>query len=508
MIKNLGNTCYIASTLQSLIGTDFHREILLINPKSNDNSNFLGIITKICENLNGKSLEENYISILSKLYGENKEQHDCGEFYSFIIEQLYLSLNIHNTCRYRKFLGLENINSSAKNFWNEFLDSSKLNFKNILNGILFKTIQCLKCFKENLIFEIIDQINLSIPYDSGTFTLDDLVKNFEKKDQVSGKCSNCNQETNFSVQTNIYKFPEILVFNTSNITNTPTNMGGKQFAPKNIKIEINPKCEFFCPFKNKNISYSLHSINFHHGNNISCGHSTNLRRLKEKFLHLDDDKEPKEIPLFSKLTSSNVSQIFYCLGKIESPPNEHIVDMDGFFQIWDYSFDNQNDIDDCGDVGGISPNYHDDDDFSPSELFPSQYSVKRKYEDLEEKINFDYEVLKKDDMVEQKLLKDDNMEENENNNKNIIMEEKDDKEENDDIENKNNIMEEKEDKEENDNIENENNNNMEEKEGEESDNKENIFGDFEIENLFDILKDQIYPSNGKIIILYFFVNIM
>lgn len=328
MIKNLGTTCYIASILQSIYETPLFKEFLAIKASEEN----LSVIARICNDLNyKKTLKSKDVKFLHLGFSNSNEQNDCGDFYTFLLQNILSSLNPNEKNFQNDRFYKENfdIKKTPKEFWNQFVQNCRAssNIKNLAYGIFLKTINCSSdsCTKTHSL-EIFDQIILRTSNEKTTLSVQELLLSFEMEEKLQVKCSKCGKMTPQTHKIEILKFPPLLVFNTSCV-----------IALQN-KIQIPSKLKIDCKFKEEKLSYNLHSINFHHGISSSEGHFTSLRRSKEKFLHFDDDKIPKEIPFYSQTLSSNVNQIFYCLDEKDtfSTSIEENLDTDELFNNWDY----------------------------------------------------------------------------------------------------------------------------------------------------------------------------
>jgi ubiquitin carboxyl-terminal hydrolase 8 len=263
-LKNLGNTCYMNSTLQCLIATRplsiyfldgrYRKHINTSNPMGNNGrlaqgfSQLLGaIIREEGGSLNPSSFREVATSIGTQFKGH--DQHDSQEFLAWLLDGLHEDLNqgLGNFVSEHHFLFLAvrggrgkslrelpdfaRIKRSSKEeeaeedrmpeeqlqirSWAKYLLRNDSLIVDLFQGQLRSELKCLTCGKSSVSFNTFMYLSVPIPQVKGTPKLSDCLKEFTKQEYLSEadawKCPQCKVPRRASKTLSIARLPPILL---------------------------------------------------------------------------------------------------------------------------------------------------------------------------------------------------------------------------------------------------------------------------------------------------------
>lgn len=277
--KNLGNTCYISSILQSLVHT---LPILKLVLKQEYNSfdinstkeafitmNFFHILYQYTKEkcvIYPKTLISNIITY-SKLFHKFR-QEDANEFLMCLLDIFHKSLseNIKIT------VSSNNISENQESKYLEYWGYSviyKIFYGN--NSVKKECDNCGK-FSEEMVF----YNQIIIPKEkTNTDTVYSFITNMYCKEIKTEKCIFCNNITKKQIYNIPKKIPDTLIV-LLNTTKKETNLR-----------EIDEV------LKLKDTVYLLYSVVCHSGSSLNSGHYTNFSRVNNEWYHFNDDTVTK-----------------------------------------------------------------------------------------------------------------------------------------------------------------------------------------------------------------------
>jgi ubiquitin C-terminal hydrolase len=276
-LYNIGNSCYLNSTLQCLFNNKLFIEslykILQITVGSTkDNLNMYNLVSTIVE-LYEKSFSDvgnaiclkQFLSKYNSLF-DNIEQQDSHECLVSILDILHEETKHLNVSR--------NLNHS----WDSYIKIFGYSFiTDIFCGQIVSSIYCRDCNNVNNTYEIFNNIMLDLRKNiTSSFTeylavhdMDDLIT-----------CDKCKKKTKCKKKISITTFPKTLIILLKRYNGLSRN---------NKSIELNKKIKFEDNINHKSsiISYSLQTVINHQGNHPNSGHyNTNI---VNDCLLVDDD---------------------------------------------------------------------------------------------------------------------------------------------------------------------------------------------------------------------------
>jgi len=319
--NNLGQTCYINSSIQILL----HYEKLLVGVLKHKNpstTKIANVFIDLAENLIKIDKAENDLYIIKaytpivfikeffKLHPTFKEQQqDAMEFIRIFLDDISKETNRNkNIPKYKEL----DLGDKAKNIQSKEYDEYFLSRENSIITDLFYTqiinIFTCHCGKETYSFQKLIDIPLLIPNDKKTIDIYSLLEKFlsEIKVNINEKCNNCNKLKNnikkrmkFSIVNDIIMFsfqrfdPLLSIKNNCKII-FEENINLKRFSDEIIN--------------DKDLNYKLYAT-IHHIGTLEYGHYYSQINLNGQWINFNDSNvtevENREY------SSSNVSVLIY-----------------------------------------------------------------------------------------------------------------------------------------------------------------------------------------------------
>ncbi|VEU39287.1 unnamed protein product [Pseudo-nitzschia multistriata] len=229
-LKNLGNTCFLNSSLQCLsatipltdyfLGYDYRSEI--------NKKNFLGtggkLVTAYAELtkqlwLGSKSVVEpiDFKKQLQTFAPQflGYHQHDAQELLAFLLDGIHEDLNRVKERPYVEDRDCDGSNDEedAVENWKNYLRRNKSLVVDMFQGQLRNTCKCLKCGQINIRFEPF--MYLSLPITKDCKSIDDCMDLYLKEDVLKGAdqyfCEKCNEHVDGTKKQDIWMLPPVLI---------------------------------------------------------------------------------------------------------------------------------------------------------------------------------------------------------------------------------------------------------------------------------------------------------
>jgi ubiquitin carboxyl-terminal hydrolase 8 len=229
-LTNLGNTCFLNSSIQCLsatipltdyfLGYDYRSEI--------NHDNFLGtggkLVTAYAQLMKdmwlGRRLTVSPIAFKAQLEQfapqfKGYHQHDAQELLSFLLDGIHEDLNRIQKKPYIEDKDCDGTNDEqdAIAAWKNYLCRDKSLIVDIFQGQLRSEVQCLKCRHKNIRFEPF--MYLSLPISVHCRSLEDCLRLYLAQETLSGEnqwyCSQCHKHRDATKKTDLWILPPILI---------------------------------------------------------------------------------------------------------------------------------------------------------------------------------------------------------------------------------------------------------------------------------------------------------
>ena len=297
-LQNLGNTCYMNTTLQILSHTpNFINRLIqnqnIIDYKTTISKKFLDLINQFIKNSYSFSPIDFKTSFSMKhRQFAGYDQCDTQEFCRVLLEDINSELNkIKNKPVYRE---LDTKNKTKIECDKEYYDLCKLREDSIVidtfYGQIINIFTCKnnRCNQQTFSFQKVLDLPLLIPRNiMSSISLNELIKiHFESEDiQFDTKCEGCGQKTIHKKEIFFSRPPEILILSVQRL-----NMRTKRKNNISIQFSENLNLDNFidknCGFGN-NCSYSLYGIANHTGT-IDFGHYYAYIKIEGNWYEFND----------------------------------------------------------------------------------------------------------------------------------------------------------------------------------------------------------------------------
>ncbi|XP_064595874.1 ubiquitin carboxyl-terminal hydrolase 8-like [Liolophura sinensis] len=330
-LRNLGNTCYMNSTLQCL-----NNCYPLVSYFLNDN--YLEDINRESKfSYNGEVVDEfavvmkalwqkqyKYISAIdlvvcshyNSLF-EGTDHQDSQEFLAFLLDGLHEGLN---RIKYRpKLPEIDTQNMPDLMAAEKSLASHKLHNESIIvelfQGMLKSRVTCLSCGKTSTRFDVFQYLSLPIPSSASQFTLQDCLREFLKEEKLSGSsmwdCPNCKVKREAVKKLDIWKLPHILIVHLKRFY-----FGNLWQEKRNNYVDFpvhSMDLDNIVAGPRKRKPYSLYAVANHYGT-MEAGHYTAYAKNPLSGVwHKFDDQEVQKMSSDNVKTSAAYFLFYTCL---------------------------------------------------------------------------------------------------------------------------------------------------------------------------------------------------
>lgn len=306
-MTNVGNTCYLNSTLQALfhvpaianwlISDAGHRE------RCDDNNGQGGCIicamakTLLASQSSNQGAIKPYL-VYSKLRLVCKHlvlgrQEDAHEFLRYLVEAMEKSY----LARFK----------NSKEFDQLTKETTPLN--QILGGYLRSEVKCLSCQHISTTFQHFEDLLLDIRKANSIEDALDVYFARERLEENQYKCEACKKRVAATKQFSLERAPFALCIQLKRFS----MMGGKinKHVELRNRLDLSPYC------KTGKLTYRLVSMVTHLGNTQHCGHYTAIGCTESGSYYVFDDSSVRPISM-QNVTSTNAYIIFYELESVQN----------------------------------------------------------------------------------------------------------------------------------------------------------------------------------------------
>ena len=303
-LHNLGNSCFLNSTVQCLNHISFLTQFFVQDKYSKDlnHRNPLG---------SGGNVAVAYASLLKKIWAgehsvlvprmlkqtvanfapqfDNSYQHDSHEFCQFLMDGLHEDLNRVKTKPYVEELegfGLDDEKAAIES-WKKHLLRHDSVIVDHCQGMHRSHLTCPQCGRESIKFDVYSSISLPLPTDKnkGTIRLEDCIEKFMEAEQLDDRdayyCPNCRKHVCALKLIALWTIPDVLILHLKRFTFDTCMSSGSMLRSKVdnkvefpinhldlTKIVLGPKDPSAPPI------YNLFGVSEHIGATANSGHYT------------------------------------------------------------------------------------------------------------------------------------------------------------------------------------------------------------------------------------------
>ena len=303
-LHNLGNSCFLNSTLQCLNHISLLTQFFVQDKYSKDlnRRNPLG---------SGGNVAVAYASLLKQIWAgehsvlvprvlkqtvanfapqfDNSYQHDSHEFCQFLMDGLHEDLNRVKTKPYVEELegfGMDD-DKAAIESWKKHLLRHDSVIVDHCQGMHRSHLTCPQCGRESIKFDVYSSISLPLPTDKnkGTIRLEDCIEKFMEAEQLDDRdayyCPNCRRHVCALKLIALWTIPDVLILHLKRFTFDTCMSSGSM-----LRSKVDNKVEF--PINNLDLTkivlgpkdpsappiYNLYGVSEHIGATANSGHYT------------------------------------------------------------------------------------------------------------------------------------------------------------------------------------------------------------------------------------------
>ncbi|CAF1109146.1 unnamed protein product, partial [Brachionus calyciflorus] len=339
-LKNIGNTCFMNSTLQCLSNVPEFKNFFMIGDLSRIVENYENSLTsqmcqllkEIWSNNNLVADTHNLKKVLSlfKNKYEGSDQHDSHEFLIYLLEILHEELrdkSLNSSDFSEIYINLKDWDSSflknGKNLWKNYKQTNKTIISRLFHSMLYQKITCVECDYITLKFDLLMGISLPIPskYQNTnkklkalpSLTLEECLNEFFKvtfTDEAEYYCRNCKKKCKSEEQNFMFNLPKILIIQ---LNRFKYDCWGNRIKDNQfIKFEETLDLSNFSNDGNQYSVYNLIGISSHIGR-LEFGHYTayGKNEISNDWFDFNDLEVTKVQP--NSIINSNAYYLVYSL---------------------------------------------------------------------------------------------------------------------------------------------------------------------------------------------------
>uniref|UniRef100_A0A2A4JTC6 Ubiquitin carboxyl-terminal hydrolase n=1 Tax=Heliothis virescens TaxID=7102 RepID=A0A2A4JTC6_HELVI len=299
-MQNVGNTCYLNSTLQALFHVPAFANWLVMEVTHAEKCNqqeacvICGMRATLMATQKSGGAPIKPWQVYSKLrlicrHLTPGRQEDAHEFLRYLVEAM-------EKCYLNRFVNHDKLEQYSK-------ETTPLN--QILGGYLRSTVRCLACHHLSTTYQHFEDLLLDIRKHS---TLDEALDSFfsrERLEDLGYKCEACNKKVSATKQFFIERAPMVLCIALKRFSLA----GGKlsKHVQFRKKITLN---KYMYNKSHQQLSYKLVSLVTHLGPSQNCGHYTAIGQAPNGNYYQFDDSCVRPLPL-SAVLGTNAYIMFF-----------------------------------------------------------------------------------------------------------------------------------------------------------------------------------------------------
>ncbi|ODN86082.1 hypothetical protein L198_07375 [Cryptococcus wingfieldii CBS 7118] len=331
-LKNLGNTCYMNSTIQCLSATfpfatffldnTFKKSINLDNPlgtKGELAKAWAGLLSVLWsekyEFLSPMTFRKQIIQFAPQFLGT--DQHDSQEFLSFVLDGLHEDLNrikkkpapVEMTPEREAMLETSPPEVASESEWQIYRQRNDSLIVDLFQGQYRNRLQCLTCHKTSTTYDAFMYMSLPVPTGKTKVVVQELIDEFVKHEIMEKEdawyCPRCKTRRRATKTLSISRLPPVLLIQLKRFTTRDGRFWDKSETPVIFPIrgldlsrylparrqdtgagglDMNDPRTQVGPFK-----YDLYAVSNHMGT-LSSGHYTAFVKSREGWKYCEDSQ--------------------------------------------------------------------------------------------------------------------------------------------------------------------------------------------------------------------------
>jgi ubiquitin carboxyl-terminal hydrolase 8 len=324
---NLGNKCFLNSTLQclshSLKLTDYFlssRHIKDDPEQLNRRKNEHPLLVSYC-NLMINIWETNqlikpktFVEQISKFVTKysTHQQQDSHECLLYILDLLHKALgyNIDVEIQGEVKTPADALMKSSLESWRQHYHREYSSIVDMFHGLTYNQIECLQCTKRQDVFEPFVSLSIDIHMDGSSVDIRECLDAFFKREESvpTWKCEDCRSECGCKKSQYVWSLPNYLIIHLKRFTTT----GNKNYTNVNYPLDDLDLTQFITPEKGdpNNYIYSLYAVNYHSGDTNS-GHYWSCCKNLDNNWYLFNDGHVSKIHNLGDLQSRDAYVLFF-----------------------------------------------------------------------------------------------------------------------------------------------------------------------------------------------------
>ncbi|XP_075978906.1 ubiquitin specific peptidase 36 [Anticarsia gemmatalis] len=300
-MQNVGNTCYLNSTLQALFHVPAFANWLVTEVTHAEKCNqqeacvICGMRATLMATQKSGGAPIKPWQVYSKLrlicrHLTPGRQEDAHEFLRYLVEAM-------EKCYLNRFVNSDKLDQYSK-------ETTPMN--QILGGYLRSTVRCLACHHLSTTYQHFQDLLLDIRKHS---TLDEALDSFfsrERLEDLGYKCEACNKKVSATKQFFVERAPMVLCIALKRFSLA----GGKLSKHVQFRKKISLNKYMYNKNNHQQLSYKLVSLVTHLGPSQNCGHYTAIGQAPNSNYYQFDDNCVRPLPL-SAVLGTNAYIMFF-----------------------------------------------------------------------------------------------------------------------------------------------------------------------------------------------------